>query len=75
MYSMLNVHSFMSMPFFQDTNGSSLSLENEVVEKNSCYCTHTNSSEERKRQETQDSSFLNSRVKRKPNFDGDRYSL
>jgi len=56
----------------EDTNGGSLSNENDVSEKNSCYCAHSNSSQGRKRQDTQDSSYFNSRLKQKPGCDGDR---
>ena len=58
---------------FQDTNGGSLSNENSLGEKNNCFCPHTNSSQGRKRPEIQDSSFFNSRLKRKVDFDGSRY--
>lgn len=56
----------------EDTNGGSLSNENSLGEKNNCFCPHTNSSQGRKRPEIQDSSFFNSRLKRKVDFDGSR---
>lgn len=58
---------------FQDTNGGSLSNENSLVEKNNCFCPHNNASQGRKRPEIQDASFFNTRLKRKPDFDGSRY--
>ena len=64
------------MLFHQDSNGGSLSNENDVGDKNSCYCTHSSSSQgSRKRQEPPDASYFNSRLKRKPDFEGDRYLL
>ena len=61
--------------FCQDNNGGSLSNESGVTEKNSCYCTHNSSPQARKTQETQDANYFNSRLKRKPDLDGDRYKL
>lgn len=55
-----------------DNNGGSLSNESGVTEKNSCYCTHNSSPQARKTQETQDANYFNSRLKRKPDLDGDR---
>lgn len=54
----------------QVSNGAALSNEHNLGEKNNCFC---NTPEVRKRPDIQEASFSNSRIKRKPDYEGNRY--
>lgn len=51
------------------SNGAALSNEHNLGEKNNCFC---NTPEVRKRPDIQEARFSNSRIKRKPDYEGNR---
>ena len=57
----------------QVSNGAALSNEHNLGEKNNCFCSHSNTPQVRKRPDIQEASFSNSRIKRKPDYEGNRY--
>ena len=69
----MQTQAHVSVPSLQVSNGAALSNEHKLGEKNNCFCSHSNTPQVRKKPDIQEASFSNSRIKRKPDYEGNRY--